>query len=201
MQSHRILLFTTLLEQDCELDGNWLSNIPLITGHSILKQIRRHLKSLDNSEVRLPSRTSDISSGESQRDQLLTDEPQNQSRHYMSSPVANWSSEDVVEWCDGRKGSFDSLQPLMMRLNGAALIHLAEILAIDPASMYYRLNDELLQRAGVSLPLTEYVSLSSELQELLLQQAHQPVATHAVAPTPDSPKKKRWKKSRFCTLF
>lgn len=201
MQSHRMLLFTILLEQDCELDGNWLSNITLITTHSVLKQIRRHLKSADNNEVRLPSRISDISSGESQRELPLIDELQNQSRHYMSSPVANWSSEDVIEWCEGKKGSFDSLQPLMMRLNGLALIHLAELLAIDPASMYYRLNDELLQRANATLPLTEYVSLSSELQELLLQRENQPVITNVSSPVPDQSRKKRWRKSRFCTLF
>ena len=64
-----------------------------------------------------------------------------------------------------------------MRLNGSALVHLAEILSIEPASMYHSLNDELLQRTGTSVPLTEYVSLQSELQHLLVQKQNQRMMT------------------------
>ena len=35
--------------------------------------------------------------------------------------------------------------------------------------MYHSLNDELLQRTGSTVPLTEYVSLRSELQTITLR--------------------------------
>ncbi|CAF3481514.1 unnamed protein product, partial [Rotaria sp. Silwood2] len=69
------------------------------------------------------------------------------------------------------------------------------------------LNDELLQRTGTSVPLTEYVSLRSELQHLLIQKQDQRMTTSMTTSTTITPddanksdyRKKRWKKSRLCT--
>jgi hypothetical protein len=167
-------------------------------------EIRRHFEQLDDHDVRLPSRTSDASTISHSR-VTSPDEMRNQSRNYMNCPVPYWSPDDVTEWCEGTQGSFETLQPLVMRLNGSALVHLAEILSIDPASMYHSLNDELLQRTGTSVPLTEYVSLRSELQNLLIQKQNSSIAMSPPI-TPDdsnrhSYRKKRWRNSRLCTLL
>ena len=103
------------------------------------------------------------------------------------------------------QGSFETLQPLVMRLNGSALMHLAEIISIEPASMYHSLNDELLQRTGTSVPLTEYVSLQSELQHLLVQQQNTCSITSSATTCNDinksNTRRKRKKKSRLCTIL
>ena len=202
VQSSRIPLFTILLERECQVDGTWLLNVPMINKRSILKHVRRQLNGTENPPLRASSRGSDhLSTTESHADQAINDDFQSPSRHFQLAPVAHWTSDDVADWCEASKGSFDSLQPLMVRLNGPSLMHLAEILAIEPASMYYRLNDELIQRTGSSVPLTEYVSLSSELQRLLMQRENQSITTSVVTPSADSTRKSRRKMNRFCTLF
>ena len=196
---NRCVLLTILAEQECSIDGTWLTNMPMINSHSILRQIRRHFNPTTNEKSRPPSRNSEFSSVITQHESMRSN---GQTTDFMACPVAQWSTEDVSQWLETRRGSFDSLQPLMMRLNGPALIHLAEILAIDPVSMYYRLNDELLQRTDSSLPLTEYVSLSSELQRLVLTRDVSTASSTVLMPSNDnSTKKRRWKNSRFCTLF
>ncbi|CAF1147966.1 unnamed protein product [Didymodactylos carnosus] len=86
-------------------------------------------------------------------------------RNYMLRPLSQWTEYDVSDWCEAN--SFHCLEPLIIRLNGQALINLSEILNIEPAAMYHSLNEELLTRTGNNLPITEYVSLRSELQKLL----------------------------------
>ena len=63
---------------------------------------------------------------------------------------------------------------------------------------WFSLNDELLQRTGTSVPLTEYVSLRSELQRLIPQKQHEHMTMSTIE---NNIKKKKWKNSRFCSLF
>lgn len=197
-------VLTVLIENECELEGNWLEALSMVDIQSIHIEIRRLFEQMDENDLRLPSRTSDASTISHSR-VTSPDEMRNQSRNYMNCPVPYWSSEDVSEWCEATQGSFDTLQPLVTRLNGSALVHLAEILAMDPASMYHSLNDELRQRTGSSVPLTEYVSLRSELQQLLVQKPNSQIF-NSPTPTPDdtnrnNSRKKRWRKSRLCTIL
>ncbi len=204
LQTHVIPINTILIENDCELEGTWLELLPIVDIQAIHNEIRRHLDQFEDQDLRLPSRTSDGSTISHPR-YMSPDEIRNQSRNYMNCPVPYWSADDVTEWCEATQGSFETLQPLVMRLNGSALVHLAEILSIEPASMYHSLNDELLQRTGASVPLTEYVALRSELQHLLIQKKSQHIVV-SPANTPDdtnknSYRKKRWKNSRLCTVL
>ncbi|CAF0908737.1 unnamed protein product [Rotaria sordida] len=203
LQSYTIPILTILIEHGCELEGSWLEHLPMVDMQSIVNEIRRHLDQIEDNDLRLPSRISDASTISHTRN-MTPDEIRNQSRNFMNRPVPYWSSDDVTEWCEATQGSFDTLQPLVMRLNGSALVNLAEILSIDPASMYHSLNDELLQRTGASVPLTEYVSLRSELQHLLIRKQDQRMTT-STTNTDDTNKsdyrKKRWKKSRLCTIL
>lgn len=204
LQPNSIPILTILIENDCELEGNWLESLTIVDIQSIHNEIRRQLDQIEDSDVRLPSRTSDASTISHIRN-MSPDDIRNQSRNYMNCPVPYWSPDDVTEWCEGTQGSFETLHPLVMRLNGSALVQLAEILSIEPASMYHSLNDELLQRTGASVPLTEYVSLQSELQHLLLQKQNQQLIL-STATTPDdsnksSYRKRRWRKSRLCTIL
>jgi len=183
LQIYQIPLLAVLLEHDLEFDGNWLENISLIDIPSILKEIRRYL----NPQISLPQQ---IHSHKSTDDEIL-----NPSDNYMQRSVCYWSSDDVNQWCETTQAHFESLRPLVMRLNGPALVHLAEILSIEPASMYHSLNDELLQRTGSTVPLTEYVSLRSELQRLLVEKQNESMTIELHS------KKKKWKNSRFCTIL
>lgn len=106
------------------------------------------------------------------------------SSNFLQQPIDSWSTAHVIQWCQTCDGYFPSLYPLVYRLNGRALLHLAEILAIEPATMYHSLNEELLQRTGTTIPLTEYVALRSELQKLTAKKT-----------------KKIKYNSRLCTLF
>jgi hypothetical protein len=196
LQPHKIPLLTILTEHDCELDGNWLENIPLVDKQSILKQIRRYLNHNDDNQIRSESRTSDVRNSNHLHN-TNSDEILNQSSNYMRRPVSCWTADDVTEWCEATQGNFDTLRPLVKRLNGPALVHLAEILSIEPASMYHSLNNELIQRTGSNVPLTEYVSLRSELQRLLLQKQNERITA---SPMEIKPKKRKWR-SRFCTLI
>jgi hypothetical protein len=205
LQQNPIPISAILLENECELEGSWLESISIIDIQSILNELRRYFDQIEDNELRLPSRTSDASTI-SHSHNMSPDEIRNQSRNYMNRPVPYWSSDDVTEWCEATQGSFETLQPLVMRLNGSALVHLAEILSIEPVSMYHSLNDELLQRTGTSVPITEYVSLQSELQHLLVQKQNQRMMTSTTTITPDDPnksnyRKKRWKKSRLCIIL
>jgi hypothetical protein len=204
LQSNSIPLLTIIVEQECELEGSWLEILPIVDMQSVSNEIQRQLDQIEDTDVRLPSRMSDASTNSHTRN-MSPDEIRNQSNHYTNRPVPYWSSDDVTEWCEATQGSFETLQPLVMRLNGSALVNLAEILSIEPASMYHSLNDELLQRTGTSVPLTEYVSLRSELQHLLIQRQNQRMTTSIVSNSEDANKsnyrKKRWKNSRLCTLF
>ena len=191
-QPNAIPMLTVLIENECEFEGNWIETLSIIDLQSIHQEIRRYLDHNEDNDIRLPSRTSDASTI-------------SQSRNFMNCPVPYWSSDDVTEWCEATQGSFETLQPLVMRLNGSALVHLAEILSIEPASMYHSLNEELLQRTGSAVPLTEYVSLRSELQQLLIQKQNQQIMM-SPAPTPDDTnkntyRKRRWKNSRLCNIL
>jgi hypothetical protein len=177
-QSYSIPQLTVLLEHDIEFDGNWLENISIIDIQSILKEIRRYL----NLQISLPQ---EINSHNSTHD-------------YMQRSICYWSSDDVNQWCETTQGNFESLRPLVMRLNGPALVHLAEILSIEPASMYHSLNDELVQRTGSTVPLTEYVSLRSELQRLLIEKQNQSMTISSIEL---HSKKKKWRNSRFCIVL
>jgi hypothetical protein len=205
LQSHIIPILIILIENNCELEGNWLESLTIVDMQSIHHEIRRHLVQIEDNDVRLPSRTSDASTISHIRNGSF-DELRNQSRNYMNCPIPYWSPDDVTEWCEATQGSFETLHPLVMRLNGSALVQLAEILSIEPASMYHSLNDELLQRTGASVPLTEYVSLQSELQHLLLQKQNQQLVMSTTT-TPDddnnknSYRKRRWRNSRLCTIL
>jgi hypothetical protein len=192
-QSNKIPLLTVFLEHDLECDGNWIENISIIDIQSILKEIRRYLNHNDDIHTYLPRQTSNVSSIN-----YIRKKNSDQIQPYMQRSVCYWSSDDVTQWCEARQGNFESLRPLVMRLNGPALVHLAEILSIEPASMYHSLNDELLQRTGTSVPLTEYVSLQSELQQLLTEKPNQCMTMSSVE---NNFKKKKLKNSRFCTLF
>ncbi|CAF4780160.1 unnamed protein product, partial [Rotaria sp. Silwood2] len=208
LQSHTIPILAILIENECELEGSWLEHLQMVDMQSIVNEIRRHLDQIEDNDIRLPSRTSDASTISCTRN-MSPDEIRNQSRNYMNRPVSYWTSDDVTEWCEATQGSFETLEPLVMRLNGSALVNLAEVLSIDPASMYHSLNDELLQRTGTSVPLTEYVSLRSELQHLLIQKQDQRMTTSMTTSTTITPddanksdyRKKRWKKSRLCTIL
>lgn len=204
IQPNPIPILTILIENDCELEGNWLESLNIIDIQLIHQEIGRYFDHIEDNDIRLPSRTSDASTI-SQIRNMSPDDIRNQSRNYMNCPVPYWSPDDVTEWCEGTQGNFESLHPLVMRLNGSALVQLAEILSIEPASMYHSLNDELLQRTGSSVPLTEYVSLQSELQNLLLQKQTQQLLL-STATTPDDSnkstyRKRRWRKSRLCTIL
>ncbi|CAF4573933.1 unnamed protein product [Rotaria sp. Silwood1] len=205
LQSHTIPILVILIEHECELEGNWLEHLQIIDMQSIVIEIRRHLDQIEDNDVRLPSRTSDASTI-SHSCNMSPNEIRNQSRNYMNRAVSYWTSDDVTEWCEATQGSFETLQPLVMRLNGSALVNLAEILSIDPASMYHSLNEELLQRTGTSVPITEYASLRSELQHLLVQKQQDQRMTTSTTITPDDTnksdyRKKRWKRSRLCTML
>jgi hypothetical protein len=176
MQSYQIPSIAVLLEHDLEFDGNWLENIPIVDIQSILKEIRRHL----NPQTSLPRK-------------MISYKTNND---FTQRSVCYWSSDDVTQWCEATQGNFESLRPLVMRLNGPALVHLAEILSIEPASMYHSLNDELIQRTGSTVPLTEYVSLRGELQQLFIEKQNQSITTGSI-----HSKKRRWKNSRFCTVL
>jgi hypothetical protein len=190
IQSSKIPLLTVLIEQVCEIDGNWIENMPIIDIQSIHKEIQRYLNHNNDPHLRLPNRTNGMTSS--------IRNPPNQLYNYIQRPVSHWTTDDVSQWCAATQGNFETLRPLVMRLNGPALIHLAEILAIEPASMYYSLNDELLQRTGTSVPLTEYVSLRSELQRLIPPKQNENMTMSTMQ---NNLKKKKWKNSRFCTLF
>jgi len=203
-QSHSIPILTIIIENECEIEGNWLESLSIVDIQSIHHEIRRYLDQIEDSEIRLPSRISDASTNSHTRN-MSPDEIRNQSHNYMNYPVPYWSPDDVTEWCEATQGSFETLQPLVMRLDGSALVHLAEILSIEPASMYHSLNDELLQRTGTTVPLTEYVSLRSELQHLFVQKQNQQMMMSTTT-TPDNSnkndyRKKRWRKSRLCTIL
>ena len=180
VQSQSIPLLAIRLEHDVNFEGNWLENLPLIDMPSILKEIRRYVTPpLSNF-----SRPKRVSRHPSHR----------HSWNYMQRSVHSWSTQDVNQWCEATQGRFESLRPLVMRLNGPALVHLAEILASEPAAMYHSLNDELLQRTGSTVPLTEYASLCSELQRLIrMKSTNSSFNLHS--------KKKKWTNTRFCTLF
>lgn len=206
LQANPVPLLSILIEKECEIDGCWLETISNVTNSSIIEQISHYFIRVDTEEVRLPSRISDSSSF-NRMNTITPDEGRNQSRNYLNRPVPNWSTEDVSEWCEATQGNFESLQPLVMRLNGSGLVNLAEILSIEPASMYHSLNDELLQRTGTSVPITEYVSLRSELQQLLVQKQNLSMP-EIVLPSPrlesttnNTYKKKRWKNSRLCSIL
>lgn len=181
-QPYKTPLLAILAEQDCELQGNWLESIPVVDKQSVLKQIRHYLNLHD----------------ESQSQPRASDAPNDSLHNYSQRPVSYWTAEDVTQWCEATPGSFETLRPLVKRLNGPALVHLAEILSIEPASMYHSLNNELIQRTGSNVPLTDYVSLRSELQRLLIQKQNERLP---VAPVNTKPKKKRWRRSRFCTIL
>ena len=198
IQTYKIPLLSILIEHECELDGNWLENIPMIDMQSIFKEIRHYLNPTQQNRKRFSSRTSVISANSPIHTTNLN-EIRNQSRNYMQCPVSYWSLDDVRQWCESTQGNFETLRPLITRLNGPALIHFAEILSIEPASMYHSLNDELLQRTGVSVPLTEYVSLQSELQRLLKPKQNERLVLNTI--NCNNLKKKTRKNSRFCTLF
>ena len=204
LQSRSIPMLTVLIENGCEFEGTWLESIPIADMQAILTEIRRRLDQVEDHNVHLPSRTSDSSTTSHIRN-VNPDEFRNHSRNFMNRPVSYWSSNDVSEWCEATQGSFETLQPLVTRLNGSALVHLAEILSIEPASMYHSLNDELLQRTGSSVPLTEYVSLRSELQHLMVQKQNPDRVLHVTNIPDDANKsdyrKKRRKKSRLCTII
>ena len=204
LQPHSIQLLAVLIERDCEVDGSWLEAVPLVDLSSIANEVQRHLDQVEDHDTRLPSRASNASSL-SRTNTMSPEVLRSASRTFLDRPVPHWSADDVSEWCEATQGSFETLQPLVMRLNGSALVHLAEILSIEPASMYHSLNDELLQRTGTSVPLTEYVSLRSELQHLILQkQSQRMITSNPASPTVDSissTRKKRWKKSRLCTIL
>ncbi|UJR21190.1 hypothetical protein I4U23_024288 [Adineta vaga] len=185
-QTHKIPLLTILTEQDCELNGNWLENIPIVDKQSILKQIRRYLNQNDESYLHPTSHLSDI---------------HNQSGNYSQRPISYWTADDVTQWCEATPGNFETLRPLVKRLNGPGLVHLAEILSIEPASMYHSLNSELIQRTGANVPLTDYVSLRSELQRLLIQKHNEHIPQNPLNNKTNKPKKRRWKRSRFCTII
>jgi hypothetical protein len=203
-QSNPIPILTILIEHECELEGSWLESTLIIDIQSIFNEIQRHLNHIEDNDIRIPSRTSN-SSTNSHTHYISSDEKRNQSPNYMNHPVSYWSSNDVTEWCEATQSSFETLQPLVMRLNGSALVHLAELLTIEPASMYHSLNDELLQRTGTSVPLTEYVSLRSELHQLFTEKQNQ-CMIRSITMTPDhanqsNQRKKRWKNSRLCTIL
>jgi hypothetical protein len=188
LQSPKIPLLTILLEHDFEFDGNWLENLSIVDIQSIVKEIRRYSNQNEDILPYLPRETTES----------LSNENKNQSENYTQRSVCYWSADDVTQWCETTQGNFDSLRPLVRRLNGSALVNLAEILSIEPASMYYCLNDELVQRTGSTVPLTEYVSLRSELQQLLLGKPNQCMTTSVLD---TNIKKKKWRNSRFCTLL
>jgi hypothetical protein len=192
-QSNKIPLITTFLEHDFEFNGNWIENLSIIDIQSIHKEIRRYLNHNDDIQTYLPRQTSNISFNS-----YIRNKNSDQIQPYMQRSVCYWSSDDVIQWCEATQGNFESLRPLVMRLNGPALVHLAEILSIEPASMYHSLNAELLQRTGTSVPLTEYVSLQSELQQLIIEKPNQYMTMSSIE---NNSKKKKWKNSRFCTLF
>lgn len=225
-QSYRTLLLGIVIERDCQIDGSWINNMTLIKSHSVLRQIRRHLNPLASDRTRPSSRTSDYSSVFSQHDFRIQSDLEQQSTHSTVRLLQQWTNDDVLQWFENRQGQFDSLQPLISRLNGPSLSHLAELLALDPASMYYRLNDELVQRTESTLPLTEYVAFRSELQRLISEDSFiveelraAALASSSISPptttttttntikniqnsTKETPlKKRRWKNSRLCILF
>jgi hypothetical protein len=201
LRSYSIPILTILIEDECEMEGSWLESITMVGMQSISYHIQRHLDSIEDNDAGLPSDTSTIS----HTCNISSNNIQNQSRNYMNCPVPHWSSDDVTEWCKATEGSFETIQPLVMRLNGSALVHLAEILSIEPASMYHSLNNELLQRTCTSVPITEYVSLRSELQHLFIQDKNQRIATNTLT-TLDNEKnndyqKKQRKRSRLCIIL
>lgn len=197
VQAQNVPLLTIHLEYECELEGNWLENIPIIDIQSTLKEIRRYLNPTDDTNTRLSSRTS-VMSSVSNTHNTNSDEVHNLSYNYIQRPVSYWSSEDVNRWCETAKNKFETLRPLVTRLNGSALVNLAEIITMEPASMYHSLNDELQQRTGLTVPLTEYVSLQSELQSLLKLKTNDFFISNSIE---SSLKRKKCKNSRFCTLF
>lgn len=216
LQPHPIPLLAILIDNDCEFEGSWIENLTLMDMTTIADEISRHFDQVDDHEIRLPSRTSDGSTLSRTHTISPVEFRQHHSRTFKDRPVPNWSNDDVSEWCEATQGSFETLQPLVMRLNGSALVHLAEILSIEPASMYHSLNEELIQRTGTSVPLTEYVSLRSELQQLLIQKQNPELkASNPTSPVVNdsnnnnsnhnnnnnNSRKKRWKKSRLCTIL
>ncbi|UJR28297.1 hypothetical protein I4U23_009544 [Adineta vaga] len=184
-QPYSVPILTIEIDQQCDIEGSWLESILIIDTNSILKEIRRHLHSIDEHNSRLVNQTDD---------QLIL----NQSNNYMTCPVLDWSLEDVSEWCNTKNGNFDTLKPLVRRLNGSALVHLAEMLSMEPTSMYFSLNDELLQRTGTSVPITEYVSLQSELQNLFDRKQNH---SNSVIPNNSKDESKQRKRSRLCNIL
>ncbi|CAF4259161.1 unnamed protein product, partial [Rotaria sordida] len=87
IQAFKIPLLTILIEHECELDGNWLENIPIIDIQSILKEIQRYLNPTDDNHTRLSSRTSVVSSI-SRIYNTNSDEIRNQTYSYMHRPVS-----------------------------------------------------------------------------------------------------------------
>ncbi|CAF2063000.1 unnamed protein product [Rotaria magnacalcarata] len=197
IQTQKIPLLRILIEYECELEGNWLENIPIVDIQSIFKEIRRYLNPTDDTHTRISSRASLISSVSNARNRN-PDVLGNQPNDYTQLPVSYWSADDVSQWCESAENKFDTLRPLVTRLNGPALVNLAEIISIEPASMYHCLNDELQQRTGLTVPLTEYVSLQSELQHLLKQTPNGYLIANSID---NNLKRKKCKNSRFCSLF
>lgn len=193
-QTEKIPLLTIFLENDLEYYGNWIEHTTIIDIQIILQEIRHYLNHTNDNQTTLSRQITNIS-----LNNHIHKKDSDQIQSYMQRSVCYWSSDDVNQWCEATKGNFESLRPLVMRLNGPALVHLAEILSIEPASMYHSLNEELLQRTGTSVPLTEYVSLQSELERLLRGKPNQSMTTSSI--DNNSKNKKKWKNSRFCTLF
>ncbi|CAF4333135.1 unnamed protein product, partial [Adineta steineri] len=90
-QSQKIPMLTILTEQDCEINGNWLENIPVVDKQSILKQIRRYLNQNDDNQL-LQQQTNNSHIQHS----INSDEIHNQSKNYMQRPVSYWSADDVT---------------------------------------------------------------------------------------------------------
>ena len=200
LRPHAIPILNVLLDSDCELEGNWLEKIPLIGMGSLVHEIQRHLNPMKNTHAHRPRSMNNSISPDRTSDLL-----DKHRESFRNRPVVYWSSDEVSQWCKTTQGNFDTLLPLVKRLNGSALVHLAEILSIEPASMYHSLNDELLQRTGTSVPITEYVSLRSELQRLLTRKPNLYIfkdgtETPIEIPTENVSRKKRWRKSRLCVL-
>ncbi|CAF0889694.1 unnamed protein product [Adineta steineri] len=196
-QPYSIPILTIPIEHECEIEGNWLESIVTVDMQSIFKEIQRYLNQIEDNDTCILSQTSDLINVSHPHNEI-----KNQTLNYMICPVHNWSSDDVNEWCKSTQDSFETLKPLVMRLNGSGLAHLAEILAIEPASMYHSLNDELLQRTGTTVPITEYVSLRSELQSLFNQPHNLYTSTTELKNiNEDNYQKKDRKKSRLCTIL
>ena len=50
LQSHTIPILTILLENECELEGNWLESLSIIDIQSIHNEIRRYLDQIEDND-------------------------------------------------------------------------------------------------------------------------------------------------------